>query len=206
MVVSLTHRRVRKRQWRTEPQKLPHDLFGRRMTRFAFIKDDDNGEARSSGRPNNHSFHAWESATMDSSTDAPRDLSALPEFRQVMWHATTWLCEIWHKEVLMPTARTPPPPLPAFVGHFSFFKKTVASAPWWGQHIYTNPHGWASGRGQITKPLNFNDWSKKYSRSFQWFFSLLKHYAAFNYNCNALQNRFLKRGVLMVSIFVLYTL
>ena len=53
----------------------------------------------------------------------------------------------------IPTARIPTP------GHLSgicLFKKTyVATAPWWGQHIYTNPHRGASGRGQIhcTRPM-----------------------------------------------------
>ena len=47
----------------------------------------------------------------------------------------------------IPTARIPTP------GHLSGIclleKKFVATGPWWGQHIYTNPHGGASGRGQI---------------------------------------------------------
>ena len=68
----------------------------------------------------------------------------------------------------------------------------------WGQQIYTNPHGGASGRGQIPDPWNkikilFNDCSQKYSHisSFQWFFSwFLKHYFVFNYNYNALKNWF----------------
>ena len=64
------------------------------MTCPAFIKDDevaedDNSDARVSGRPNNHSF-MFENA--EQWTDAPLDLSALPEFKQCQ--ATTWLCEI----------------------------------------------------------------------------------------------------------------
>ena len=51
------------------------------MTCPAFIKDDevaedDNSDARASGRPNNHSF-MFENA--EQWTDAPLDLSALPD-------------------------------------------------------------------------------------------------------------------------------
>ena len=95
-------------------------------------------------------------------------------------------------------AHPPPPPPRAFF--FFFFNKNVANAPWWGQHIYTNPHVGASGRGQIPHlwdkiKILFNDCSKKYSysSSFQWFFSwFLKHYFVFNYNCNARQNQCFK--------------
>ena len=53
-----------------EPQNPPQVLFGQRMRRSAFIKDDeaaedDKSDARASGRPNNHSFCACEGRTMD---------------------------------------------------------------------------------------------------------------------------------------------
>ena len=67
----------------------------------------------------------------------------------------------------IPTASIPPPPPPAFVGHLSFLKKYVANAPWWGHHIYTNPHGGALGRGQIPDP------SKKYSHQYSMVFLMV---------------------------------
>ena len=52
---------------------------------------------------------------------------------------------------IFPTMRIPPPtPNRTFVEHLSFCKRNVANAPQWGQHIYTNPHGGASGKGQYS--------------------------------------------------------
>ena len=45
-----------------------------------------------------------------------------------------------------------------FFGHLSFCKKkkNFCKCPMVGTaHLYTNPHGGASGRGQITGPLSF---------------------------------------------------
>ena len=95
-----------------------------------------------------------------------------------------------------PTARIPPPP--AFVGHLSFFKKKMLQMPHGGASTFiqiptVGPREECLYPTHGTRPKFYLviEAKKKYSHSFQWFFSwFLKHYFVLNYNCNALQNRF----------------